>query len=244
MGRDSYGKSALGYRLLELLRFGLAPFAVGVPSHARKLLPDWIGIAPSLEDIPPKSVALTDEAYIHYHARRSMAQDNMSMSRLLNLSRQREQTLIFVSQEARQVDRNISSSANVVVFKDLGILQLEFDRPELRRLTTEASEMFSKVSGDKRRWAYVYSPDADFIGMLENELANFWVPRLSRMFASSSGEVKTRRPDKMTVALKAEKAKGLQERGLSVRETATELGVSPATVINYLKGYPYRTGRT
>jgi len=49
------------------------------------------------------------------------------MSQHLILSRQRQQTLIFVSQEAPQVDRNIASSVNVVIFKGLGILKLEFE---------------------------------------------------------------------------------------------------------------------
>jgi len=43
------GKSALAYRLLELFRFRLTPCVVGVPASARRLLPDWIGIAPTLE---------------------------------------------------------------------------------------------------------------------------------------------------------------------------------------------------
>ena len=54
-----------------------------------------------------------------YHSRRSMTQANKAMSQSLNLSRQRNQTVIIVSQEARQVDKNIASSASVVVFKEL-----------------------------------------------------------------------------------------------------------------------------
>ena len=161
------------------------------------------------------------------------------MSQIINLSRQREQTLLFVSQEARQVDRNISSSASVVVFKDLGILQLEFDRPELRRLTTQASEGFSKLIGDKRRWAYVYSPDADLMGMLENELASFWVPKLSRMFTEKSETSVNRTPVKSDPSSKARLAKQLRAKGYSYSQIASELGVSKGTVVNYLKNYPY-----
>ena len=75
-----------------------------------------------------------------------MAQDSKAMSQSLNLSRQRNQTLIFVSQEARQVDKNIASSASVVVFKELGILQPEFDRPELRKLVAQATEALLHAS--------------------------------------------------------------------------------------------------
>lgn len=145
------GKSSLGYRLLELFRYALTLYVLGLPKQGQELLPDWIGIAQNLDDIAPKSVVLVDEAYLRYHSRESLASRSREMSRILNLSRQREQTLIFVSQEARQVDKNIGSSANVIVFKDLGILQLKFDRPELNRIATQAKQAFEEVKGDRRR---------------------------------------------------------------------------------------------
>ena len=47
-------------------------------------------------------------------------------------------SLPCVSQEARQVDKNIARWASVVVFKELGVLQAEFDRSELRKLAEQA----------------------------------------------------------------------------------------------------------
>ncbi|MBA7616606.1 hypothetical protein ES703_23903 [subsurface metagenome] len=183
VGKRGSGKSALGYRLEEVSRFRAKPFVVGIPEEGQRFLPDWLGVIPDLADAPPKSIILIDEAYLQYHAKESQKAQSKEMSRILNLSRQREQTLIFVTQEARQVDRNIASSANVVVFKDLGILQLEFDRPELNRLATEARQAFEKVEGDRRGWSYVYSPDTDFVGLLENRLPSFWTSKLSHLFA-------------------------------------------------------------
>jgi hypothetical protein len=239
LGKRGSGKSALGYRLLELFRYGPRPYVVGVPNSARKLLPDWIGIASTLEEVPPKSIALVDEAYLAYHARGSMAQQSKAMSQFLNLSRQRDQTLIFVSQEARQVDRNIASSANVVVFKDLGMLQLEFDRPELNKLAAQAKEAFAKVIGDRRRWSFVYAPDGDHLGLQENQLPTFWKPSLSHLFAVDAAPATPRAGRKMTPQEKAQKAKNMRAQGASYREIAQALGVTRGTVINYLKGYPY-----
>ena len=143
-------KVGLGYRLLEHLRWIASPYVVGLPKEVKMLLPDYIGMAIRLEDVPPKSIVLVDEAYIPYHARSSMATGAKAMSQLLNLSRQREQTLIFVAQEARLIDKNIASSANVIIFKDLGMLQLEFDRRELNSIATKAKEAFSSITaGDK-----------------------------------------------------------------------------------------------
>ena len=240
LGKRGSGKSALGYRLIEQFRYIARPFVVGVPASARKLLPDSIGIASDLETVPPKSIVLVDEAYLHYHARGSTARESTAMSQIVNLSRQREQTFIFVSQEARQVDRNIASSANVLVFKDLGMLQLEFDRREFNKLAEQAKQAFAALPGDKRRHGFVYAPDSDFLGMMENELPSFWKPSLSKLFAADAAPSRARAPKRMTPAEKAEIAKEMHAAGASYKDIVEALGVSKGTVVNYLKGYPYR----
>ena len=240
LGKRGSGKSALAYRLLELFRHRLAPYVVGAPSRARQLLPEWIGIVPTLADLPNKSIALVDEAYLAYHARGSMTQESKAMSQILNLSRQREQTLIFVAQEARQVDKNIASAASVVVFKELGMLQPEFERPELRKLAVEAQVALAGKTSDKRKWAYVYSPDAGFLGLLESQLPGFWKPSLSRLFAAESTPTNLRPPRGLTPPEKTQLARDLRGQGLSYSQIAQRLGVSKSTVVNYLNNYPYR----
>jgi len=97
LGKPGSGKSALGYRLLELLRYVADIYVVGFPEQARSLLPECIGIVPSLEDLPNKCIALVDEAYLAYHSRGSMTAKSKAMSQALNLSRQKEQTIIFIT---------------------------------------------------------------------------------------------------------------------------------------------------
>ena len=163
-----------------------------------------------------------------------------SQGDVTNLSRQREQTLIFVSQEARQVDRNIVSSANVVIFKDLGILQLNFDRRELNEIATSAKQAFATITGDKKKWAYVYSPDTDFMGLVESSLPTFWSEKLSHIFAAG-GETIARSPKKMSLAERIEKAKQLKQQGLSLGQIAKIMGVTKPTIKNYLEDYPYKS---
>ena len=239
LGKRGSGKSALGYKLLEYLRYTATPYVVALPSEARKVLPDWIGMAARLEDVPPKAVVLVDEANISYHARSSMAAKAKAMSQLVNLSRQREQTLVFVSQEARQLDKNIASSANVIILKDLGILQVEFDRREFNKIATEARQAFSTITGDKRKWGYVYSPDNNFMGLVESSLPTFWSEKLSHIFATGGHRI-TRAPSKAPLSQRIEKAKELKRQGLSLGQIAEMLGVTKPTVKNYLEDYPYR----
>ncbi len=153
VGKRGSGKSAFAYRLAELMKLKAQVFAVGVPVSARAKLPEWIGIVSTIEDLPSGSVAVIDEAYLHFHSRESMAGQGRVVSGFVNLSRQRDQTLIFVSQEARQLDRNIASSANVVVFKQPGMMQAEYERPELRHLAEQESEA-SEPRRQGRLWPH------------------------------------------------------------------------------------------
>ena len=243
LGKRGSGKSALAYWLLEMFRYQLLPYVVGVPVEAKRFLPDWISIAPSLEDVPPKSIVLIDEAYLRYHARGSMAAASIEMSRMVNLSRQRGQTLLFVTQEARQVDRNIASSASVVIFKEPSSIQLEFERPELRQPAQEAQAQFGILRGDKRSWSYVYAPDTDFKGMVESRLPSFWTAKLSTLFAVGQGTPARRQAVKPSIAERISRAQKLRTLDFSLSQIAADLGVSKATVINYLRGYPYSRGQ-
>lgn len=240
VGKRGSGKSGLGYRLLELHRYEQTPYVVGIPKQAERLLPDWIGIAQELRDIPPGSIVLVDEAYITYHSRESLQMQSREMSRIVNLSRQRNLTLIFVTQEARQVDKNITSQANVIVFKEPAILQVRFDRPEFNDIATQAKLAFSKISGDKRMWSYVYSPDADFLGLLENSLPTFWSSELSHAFASAEPLLGRRLAKKVSKGDRKSKAKELRQNGYSYRQIASILGIHEATAYNYVNDYPYR----
>ena len=241
LGKRGSGKSALGYRLLEVFRNQLSPYVVGIPEAAARTLPDWIGIAETLEDVPHRSIILLDEAHLAYHSRNSFKQANTGVSRLLNLSRQREQTVIFVTQEARQIDVNIASSANVIVFKEPSMLQFEFERRELRQLAQRARDAFTNLSSTRRkRSAYVHSPDNDFQGLLESDLPSFWSSRLSKAFASEASPAPVRKPTRQSKSEKQKRAIELSKAGWSLSRIAMDIGVSKATVVNYVKGYPYR----
>jgi len=241
LGTRGSGKSALGYKIPEYLRYTADPYVVALPQKAMILLPDWIGIVPSIEDIPEDSVGLIDESYTLFHARASLSDRARNLSNLINLSRQKGITLVFISQESRQVDKNIVSTADIIIFKNPGILQLEFERKELRRIAEEARKMFEAINHrDKNKWAYIYAPGSDFIGMLENSLPSFWTPALSKAYADSTPIKELVIPKRMTREEKIKLAKELHRQGFSLGQIAKILGVSKSTVKNYLDDYPYK----
>ena len=243
LGNRGSGKSALGYRLLQYMQFSADVYVVGLPRKARRLLPEWIGSVPTLEKLPPNVIALIDESYTLFHSRSSASSRAKALSNLINLSRQREQTLIFVTQESRQIDMNIASSANVIILKNPGILQLEFERKQLSKIAAQAKIEFAAIEKGKKRWSYVYAPESNVATMVQNALPSFWSSDLSKAYSDSSLNEEMYVPKKMTREERIKWAKELRRRGFSLGEIAKVLGVSKSTVKNYLDHYPYRRKR-
>ena len=240
-GKRGSGKTALAYSLAELCRYRIPPYIVGAPDAVHAQLPEWIGRVSSVEDVPIKAMAIFDEAHSQFHSRNSQAKASKRVSELVNESRHRAQTLMFISQETRQVDRNIASSANVVIFKEPGILQAEFERPELRRIAEKARAEFDGVKGDRRRWSYVWAPDIDFAGMVENPEPSFWSNKLSTAYAGGTSSTSDHHPTKVTLSARKARAKELKCLGWSYREIADAIDVSKSTAINYVLGYKRRS---
>ncbi|MEE8471002.1 MAG: helix-turn-helix domain-containing protein [Dehalococcoidia bacterium] len=212
-----------------------------MPQKARRLLPEWIGGVPTIEALPQDSIGLVDESYTLFHSRTSSSDRARALSSQINLSRQRGITLIFVSQESRQVDKNIVSSADIIIFKNPGVLQLEFERRELRRIAEEARKMFDTIGDkNKRKWAYVFAPRSDFVGMLANSLPSFWTPSLSKAYADSTPAEGMTIPKTMTPDEKKRKAKELGKDGWSYSRIGKYFGVSRSTAYNWVHDYPFR----
>ncbi|MFC1998921.1 helicase HerA-like domain-containing protein [Chloroflexota bacterium] len=240
VGKRNSGKSALAFRQLELYRNKLGLYVLKAPEHLEKLLPEWIGIKDVLEDIPSGSMVLVDEAHLLFNARDSQSPNNREISRIVNLARHKGLSIIFVTQEARNIDKNIVSAADVLVFKDMGILQSEFDRPQLRALAEKAKQAFNNINGNRNKFSYVYSPNADFEGLLENDLPTFWSNKLSKAYAAGLGSAEPRNPKKVTKEEKIQLARVKAEQGESYSQIAKELGASKGTAFNWINGYPYK----
>ena len=240
LGKRGSGKSALAYYLIGIHRYGLKPYVVGIPQSKQHLLPEWVGVASSLEEVPFGAIVIVDEAYLLYHARGSTTQESKEMAKIINLSRQKGQTIIFVTQESRSIDKNIASSANVIIFKEPGILQSEFERPELNHLAKKAVEAFAPINGNKQQWSYLYAPDTNYSGLIKNGLPSFWKPELGRMFAGDISTIsKPRIVGKLTLQEKMQKAKEMFKQKTSYEDIGLALGVSKGTAFNYVHDYPY-----
>ncbi len=242
LGGKGSGKTALGFLFLEIFKNKLDPYVIALPKQCENLLASWIGIKESLEEVPPGSISLVDEAYLTNHARDWAKAESRNICQLLNLSRQQQKTIIFVTQQSRHLNLDIISSANVIVVKNPGMLQPSFERPELRKVMAEAKLAFDSSRGDPKAWSYVYSQGAGFSGLVENSLPSFWSNKLSNMYGYGYQKEKApeRFPSSMSDEEKRQKAKELQQAGWSLARIANYFGVSKSTVFNWIHDYPYK----
>lgn len=156
-----------------------------------------------------------------------MASEGRDIGGLINLSRQKQQTLLFIVQEARQLDVNIVSQTDVLAVKELSDLSSGFERPPLRALTDKSRLAFAVVEKDPRQWTWVYSERADHEGLVRNELASFWTLRLSRAFANPSGEGKRLRRGKLPPREElVVKITQMKQAGFSYSQIGEALGIS------------------
>jgi hypothetical protein len=177
---------------------------------------------------------LTDESYLTYPARESLKKSSQELSRPLGLFRQRRQTLIFVVQEGRLVDRNIISSSDIMIFKNPGTMQLEFERPELKKILNRVKEAFDKVKGNKKSYAYVYCPWYE--GMVECNLPSYWSEELSRAYAFGASVSDNRGGKVITLQEKKKEAKRLYGTGrYSYQQLAEFFGNDKSTIIYWVK---------
>lgn len=144
VGGPGSGKSVMGYGLLEEIskQYGRRAFVYGFPEGKSSLLPPFITLATALGDLGQDSVALLDESYIKFYSRNSMSNENKAADVLAGLVRQYKMMLIFITQQSRKLDIGIVSSVHWIAVKKPSLLQMEFERPQIKKMM---SKVYSSI---------------------------------------------------------------------------------------------------
>ena len=196
IGRRGGGKSCLGYAIMEYLvsKYNIKGCLLNVqgrpiPHSKLKLLPNWVQVINDVEDAPNNCVLLVDEAYLRFHARRSsVSEDSITMDSLINLSRQKYQSQIYITQQTDKIDKNIASSIDVFLVKIPSEFQLETERRGIiQSIINEAYEKFKKIkreNKDVRKYVYVVADtiDFEFKGIKTSGMPSFWSEGLSTFY--------------------------------------------------------------
>lgn len=176
-GKRGSGKSALGFRLLENIHHKTKRkcFVLGVE---QEFMPQWINPVERIDDVPKGSIVLVDEGALSFNSRESMSGNNRALGGLLAVARHKNLTILFVTQNTGMIDKNVLKLSDMLLVKQGSLLQLEMERPEIRKFYEKAEESFANLKGEKRQ--YVYMIDSDFEGAISHSLPSFWTENLSK----------------------------------------------------------------
>ena len=129
----------------------------------------------------------------------------------------------------------------MIIVTNPGILQVEFERTQFRRILAEAQRMLKSIEKDKNRWAYVYAPESDFAG-IRNDV-QFLAERLD---AGSQQGIRGSQAKHWDEACQEDDSRGEGEAGQGPAKSGffswgdrQDAGVSKSTVKNYLDCHPY-----
>lgn len=193
LGGIRKGKSVLGYGIIDDLHsMGFPAFVFGLPYCKHHLLPEHIKPVLDIDLIPDGSAFIVDEAYREFYARESMAKPNKFIDSLAALSGQKKLKSVYITQQARRLERGIVGQVDFILFKKPSLMQMKFDRGELKPMLADVYTEFKALNIPKgtsraeyeKRCTYIYSED--FCGMVENsnKPPSWWTDDLSRAYAN------------------------------------------------------------
>lgn len=205
LGKRGGGKTATGHRLLEI--FGennddRDAYIMGYPDDEAEALPEWIDTLPAtvgLENWPEDSIVLVHEAHHIAHARESQEAENLSIDKLVTVSRHRNSDIVFETQQSQRLDRNFPAAVDGIVFKQPALMQEEFERRQMKQIVGEANEVFDQYrtvhetdnyewveeDDDIQKHAYVYSDTFRGEYPHDIQLAEHWTENISKAYGEN-----------------------------------------------------------
>ncbi|MFA6048454.1 MAG: hypothetical protein WC792_00710 [Candidatus Micrarchaeia archaeon] len=175
-GRGS-GKTALGLRMLENAKArGRSVQALGFSEES---LPPWMQCVSTLEQVKNGAFLLVDEGGIVFSARSAFASPNKLLSDLLLISRHKDLSVLFISQNSANLDVNALRQADYLLLKRPSLLQKDFERKIIGKIYEENRRGFE---GYAQMPGLFLAYSDEFLGFAQNGLPSFWSEKASKAF--------------------------------------------------------------
>lgn len=192
MGAKGKGKSALAHGIAHEFnkRKGL-PAVMHLPTmpedlrkDVKKLLPPWYTITLETKKWLNSSIVIWDETSQGAHARRTQSKESLNLDNLMGISRQRNQTIVFIAHHSRKIDPNIIRDVDRIIWKSPTYAHYMFERSELSDFVLKAIDFFDAMPSEMKQKRT--SLMMDFHKMVFSEFANkvppYWSENLSHLF--------------------------------------------------------------
>jgi len=178
LGARGTGKTAVGIKILENIyaKNKRKLYAIGFKNED---MPSWIETIETIDQIKNNSTILIDEGGVLFSSRRAMTNPNKMLSDLILVSRHKNLSILFISQNSSNLDINILRQADYLILKPTSLLQEDFERKKIKNIYEETEEDFKKNKSIKGL-TYIYSEI--FEGFMANPLPSFWSINISKSF--------------------------------------------------------------
>jgi hypothetical protein len=181
IGMRGSGKTALGMVFSESFHFlnpDIPVYILNYPEDKRHLLPSWVKYADSIEDVPQNAFIIMDEASYRHHALMWRKDETLLMQSIIGRSRQRKQTIIFITHTARKFAITLILELDMLCVKEPSLFHSRFERAEIRNLLKDVYDEYQKINiNERNKYTYVFSNN--YVGWIKTELCSFWSTDLS-----------------------------------------------------------------
>jgi hypothetical protein len=185
IGARGSGKTATSLALMEALRGSKKNyFAMG---FSRDALPNWIFLVDDVSLVKNDSLVLVDEGGILFSSRDSMSDANKVLSDLLMISRHKNISIIFISQNSSNLEINTLRQADVLILKKHSLLQKSFERKIIAKIYEEY-ETYFETHKSLHGVALIHSDI--FTGFVNVSLPSFWSVKTSKSFEKTESKNK------------------------------------------------------
>lgn len=178
LGRRGSGKTAFGMKFLENLYSKTSKKCFAIGFHENEL-PEWIKVVEDISELQNNSFVLIDEGGILFNSRSSMSNANKLLSQLILISRHKNLSIFFISQNSSNLEVNILRQADFLILKPSSLLQKEFERKIIQKIYESTEKEFKKYEQHKGL-AYIYANS--FQGFITNPLPSFWREDIGKSF--------------------------------------------------------------
>jgi hypothetical protein len=175
LGARGTGKSAIGMRLLENFASKTEKriYALGFKAET---LPPWIKVVKDIHEIENGAVLLIDEGGIEFSSRKAMSSANTLLSDVLLISRHKDLSVLFITQNSSNLEINAIRQADFLILKPSSLLQKDFERKKIKDIYTAVQQDFDDLDDDGL--TYIYS--SNYQGFVSNSLPSFWSDKVSK----------------------------------------------------------------
>jgi len=179
LGGRGVGKTAFGVKFLENARVLQNKKYFNTMGFEKERLPDWITNINDTSELKNNSWLLVDEAGISFNSKKSHGKINQILRELLFISRHKNLSVLFISQNSANIDLDALRQADFLILKTPSLLQQRFERKLVQELYTEQEDNFKKFRGDPGL-TFIFS--TEFQGYISNKLPTFWSDSLSKSY--------------------------------------------------------------